>query len=578
MAPADLNRLFLWMLPLLGLLIVAAYSNTLAVPFVYDDVPSIVKNPGIRSLSTFLQIPRNITVSGRPVVSLTLALNYIFGGLEVAGYHLFNLVIHGTNACLVFFLLWNLLTGEPVNIGRPKGFGLSFSIAAIWAVHPLGSDAVTYVIQRTELLMSFFLLLTLFSMLKASSTGKVAWCMAAVVSCGLGMASKEVMVAAPPLAILFDWIFLARRPSDRTPGRKWLYAGLASTWLILALLLATGPRSATVGFEFVRLGPVDYLLTQCGVVVHYLGLAFWPHPLSIDYNSWPVASGLAEVLVPASLLVALFALSLWAIVKKPAAGFAGLWFFLILAPTSSFVPIASEIAAERRMYLPLVAVIGVVVMAVYLLLSAATKGRPAGIAAGILLGVTLSSCIAATRNRNEAYRSEVSIWMDVLDHFPGNALAHNNLGSALGREGKINEAIPHFSKAIELNPKYAEALNNLGAAEYSLGRTVEAEKRIREALRLKPGYTEARFNLGLSLHSLGRLDEAVAEYAAVLRFSPDDAEANNHMGAALLSLGRRDEAIRRFETALKLKPDYLEAAENLKRAQLNQPATSTSKP
>jgi protein O-mannosyl-transferase len=557
-------------------LILAAYSNSLNGPFIYDDVPSIVKNPGIRSLTTFLKMPRNVAVSGRPIVSLTLAVNYMFDGLEVAGYHLLNLLIHVSNAFLVFLLLWKLLTAGPVPIDRSKGPWLSFAIAAIWAVHPLGSDAVTYVIQRTELLMSLFLLLTLFCMLKASSSGKVVWCVAAVVFCGLGMASKEVMVVAPLLAILFDWIFLARRPSDRMPRRRWLHAGLTSTWLILALLLASGPRSATVGFEFVRLGPLDYLLTQCGVVVHYLRLAFWPHPLSIDYNSWPVASGLAEVIVPATLLFALFTSSLWAIVKKPVAGFAGLWFFLILAPSSSFVPIASELAAERRMYLPLVAVIGIVVWGVQLIISAGKGSKNAGIAAGIMLGIAIVSGIAATRDRNEAYRSEIAIWSDVLDHFPRNALAHNNLGSALGRAGKIQEAIQHFLKAIELNPRYAEAFNNLGAAQYSLGRAAEAEKQIREALRLKPDYTEARYNLGLSLHNLGRLEEAVAEYSAVLHASPEDAEANNHMGAALLSLGRRGEAVNRFETALRLKPGYREAAENLEKAKLNQPSGASN--
>jgi protein O-mannosyl-transferase len=497
---------------------------------------------------------------------LTLAFNYWFGGLEVFGYHFFNLGVHACNAVLIGLLLWKMLKAEPLKMEGNGAAWLSFSIAGVWSVHPLCSDAVTYVIQRTELLMATFMLLTLFCLMRASETGRMFWVAAAVAACALGMTCKEVMAAAPILAIFFDRIFLIRRTSDRMPRRPWLYAGLASTWVILILLLRSGPRSQTVGFGFEKLGPKEYLLTQCGVITHYLRLAFWPAPLSIDYHSWPATSGFSDVPLQAALLAALLVLSFWALKKRPAAGFAGLWFFAILAPSSSVVPIASELAAERRMYLPLVAVIALTLAGLYRLVKTTVGRKYQGAAFPAVLAVVLLPCIGATRARNEVFQDEAAVWSDVVSHYPQNALAHSNLGSALGRKGKISDSIYHFSKAIELNPRYAEAYNNLGAALYLAGRTAEAVDKIREALRLKPDYVQAHLNLGLSLHNLGRLEEAAAEYESVLRAEPGDAEAHNHLGAALLSLGRKNEAIGHFEASLKLRPGYPEAAENLTRA------------
>ena len=191
-----------------------AYHNSFQGPFIYDDVPSIPGNPHIRHLWPIWQAmsaPPGSPVAGRPVVCLTLALNYAWGGLNVWGYHAFNLTIHLVSALVLFGILRRTFQGEKLR----DRFGavavwLAGAIALIWEVHPLQTESVTYIVQRTESLMGLFLLLTLYGVLRSSQSSRPrVWQAAAIVSCALGMGSKEVMVSAPLIVLLYDRVFLA---------------------------------------------------------------------------------------------------------------------------------------------------------------------------------------------------------------------------------------------------------------------------------------------------------------------------------------------------------------------------------
>lgn len=377
---------------------IAAYLNSFSAPFLFDDFYHILHNPRIRDL---FQPAAILGGTARPLVALTLAVNYALGGLNVWGYHAFNLAVHLAAGLTLFGILRRTLRG-------PQSDELAPAAALIWLLHPLQTQSVTYVIQRGESVMGLFYLLTLYCVIRG-------WNGRAILCCALGMLSKPVMVTAPLLVLLYDRIFLSRSWADLFRRKKWLYAGLAATWVILPVVLSQGTpefRDA-VGLNLRKASPLSYLLTQAGVILHYLRLALWPHPLLLDYQ-WPIAKSFGEVALPAAAVAGLLAWTLWALRRRPEIGFWGAWFFGILAPTSSFLPI-TDAAFEHRMYLPLAAVVLLALLGFKRL----TTRRPL-----LFWAITVALIPAlglATARRNAVYNDPVAFWQEHLSHRPGNA-------------------------------------------------------------------------------------------------------------------------------------------------------------
>jgi Flp pilus assembly protein TadD len=612
-----------------------AYHNSLSGPFVFDDIASIRDNPTLRRLWP-LSVPlappvgNAMTVTGRPVLNLSLALNYAFGGLHVWGYHAANLAIHICAALALFGIVRRTL--EQVGMGAPPVRGmnmnstirtdgrdarphpcsfatlLAFAVALIWAVHPLQTEAVTYVVQRAESLMGLFYLLTFYCFIRGAAVdagdggdGRPArWFELSVLACLLGMLTKEVMVTAPVMVWLYDRTFVSGTFRGAWRQRRFYYSCLAGTWLALVVEMAItgGNRGSSAGFgSGARWWP--YLLTQFPATTEYLRLSFWPHPLVFDYGTLRIANS-AEILPNAIIVFALLGYTIWALVRRPRSGFGflGAWFFGILAPTS-LVPGTTQMIVEHRMYLPLAAV---VVCAVLMVDKAwAALSRVAGRLAFIVTCLAVATAgIALVIHRNETYGSELSLWNDTVAKRPENArawnnigifllrnaqpseaieackaalridpdfpFAENNLGIALVQAGRPEEAIGHYRRAIELKPDYAEAENNLGIALARLGRMAEALAHYQAALRLKPDYAECHYDLGNALVRLGRLADAVEEYSETLRLAPDNAEAHCNLGSALLQLGQIDAAIAHYEAACRIDPGFATARANLEMA------------
>ncbi|HEY5311709.1 MAG TPA: glycosyltransferase family 39 protein, partial [Pirellulales bacterium] len=344
-----------------------AYSNSFDGPFIFDDEYAVPDNPRLASSSPWqwLTAPPESAAAGRPVVTWSIALNYAVDGFDVRGYHALNLALHLASGLLVYGIARRSLNG-PALASR---FGvlaqrLAWVIAAIWLVHPLDTEAVNYIIQRTELLMGVFYLLTLYAAIRAWDDAHAPrWAWLSVGACVLGMGSKEVMASAPLMVVLYDRAFWVSSWREAFRRRWKLYLALAGSWLVLGSLMALMPRAGSVGFGL-GMSSWQYAQTQCWAIAHYLRLSFWPVGLCLDYGEQPVTD-LAHWLPGGILLLGLASATLWAWRRHPTWGFLGAWFFLILAPSSSFVPIVTEVAAERRMYLPLAAVVSATVVGGY---------------------------------------------------------------------------------------------------------------------------------------------------------------------------------------------------------------------
>jgi tetratricopeptide (TPR) repeat protein len=534
---------------------VAVYRTTLSVPLIYDDRLWITWNPSIQHLARIgavLSPPAGSVVCGRPVLSLSLALNYAAGGVSAWGYHLVNVAIHILAALALFGIVRRTLAYRPdmFPTGRDRIIP-AFAVALLWAVHPLQTESVTYVIQRAESLMGLFYLLTLYCFIRGVQSGSRAWHLLTVLFCLLGMATKEVMVTAPLAVLAYDRSFVAPGAREALRIRWRLYLALASTWLVLGMLMA-GMRERGVGYGLGYSG-WSYALTECWVVVHYLILSFWPFPLVLDYGT-DIVGSVRQAIPWACILAALVLAAFLAFRRRTLLGFAGAWFLLILAPASSVVPVAFQPMAEHRMYLSLAGVMAFAVAGAWTWLE--RECVP-------LLVVVACALGAVAYERNLDYRNEISIWSDTVRRRPSNPRAHIALGSALALEDRNAEAAEQFSAALRIDPGDFQARRNLGLALYHLGRVDEALAEYRKIAVPSPDSAPLHFDIALALDGAGRTKEAIEEYARALRIDPADGQARTNLGIALFREGRVPEAVVQYGLALRALPDSARVRFNL---------------
>lgn len=556
-------RIYSLLIPAATLL---AYANSFSGPFSFDDLPWIELNPHIRHLwplSNTLQPPQGTPGTGRPIVCFTLALNYAVSGLDPWSYHLANLVIHTSAALVMFGIVRRTLQGPRLHdrFGMQAN-GLAAAVAVCWAVHPLQTESVTYIIQRTESMMGLFLLLTLYCVIRGhDSPRRLEWYGMAIVCCALGMGSKETMVIAPIIVLLYDRIFLADSWTELWKKRSMLYAGLAATWLILiSLVILNNAR----GGELLGSPAVSwwrYAKNQFGAIAHYLRLTFWPDTLCLDYG-WQVSPlPRSWKAIGVVLVVGLAAATGWALANVPSVGFLGAWFFLTLAPTSSVVPI-QDMVAERRMYLPLAAVVTLAVIAAWNGLSTLSprfKLTPTMLRWAFFTLIT-GALAWRTAQRNEDYHSEIAIWTKTTRQRPQNGRAWGNLGVSYFKAGRFDSAIACFQHAIELLPTYglvprSLAYDNLAKVRIKQGRYGDAITHLSEALRLNPYDAEAHYDLASVLQQRGDREQAMVHFRTAIRLKPDYALAHYNMGLLLTDLGDFDDALRELQTARRLLPD-----------------------
>jgi tetratricopeptide (TPR) repeat protein len=573
------------------------YLNSVSNPFAFDDASAIVENEEIRhlsDLSSVLSPERERPVAGRPLVNLSFAINYAIGDSAVAGYHAWNIAVHLVCGILLFALVRRALSiaNDPAVV---SGFSrtdtnLAFAAALIWTLHPLNTEAVDYLTQRTESMMALFYLLTLYASVRALTARRARrWHALAVLSCALGMACKESMVTAPVVVLLFDRIFVFDSFREAWRRRAPLYVGLAATWLLLAGLLSTGPRRRSAGFS-TGLGPWTYLLNQPPMIVRYLRLAVWPRSLVLNYG-WPRPLGIVDVLPSALFILALLALTIVALRVRPKAAFLAVCFWITLAPTSSIVPIATEVGAERRMYLPLAAFIVLLVVGAARLAKEVKGKSPAFLLAALSIALA-----AGTLVRNREYSSPVVMARTILDRYPtpfahhvlaeqlltagnrqeamdhlrqavpGAPRAHFNLGVELLKDGTLDEGVAELRTFVREQPYLAQVV----AAHEYIGRAFEQQERWPEAaneyqeiLKSTPDNPPAEHLLADALFAAHDMTAAIAHYRTYLASVWNDVGALNNLGIAFGTTGQLDEAIASFRGALQLDPGSGAAERNL---------------
>jgi len=548
----------------------AAYANSFHGPFVFDDLESIPGNPTLHTLAQAWRPPTDqggVSVAGRPILNVSLALNHAVSGENVWSYHAVNLVIH-ILAGLTLFGLLRRTFARPIladRFGEAAG-PLAFAISLLWLLHPLQTEAVTYIIQRAESLMGLFFLLTLYGFVRALDSAQPGWWRTlSVLACLLGVATKEIAALAPLLVILYDRTFVSGSLRAAWRDHRWQHMSLLAAWpLLFGLLWSTGGnRGGTFNFNDPAIW-VGHALTQFEAVTRYFWLCLWPHPQVFDYGEI-APPGLGQVMpwaLPVLGLLTATAVALW---RWPKAGFLGAWVFVILAPTSA-LPATLQIIVEHRMYLPLAAIVALAGAAGYLL-----AGRK-------IFGLLLFLAVVEgwlTFQRNEVYRTDVALWQDTVAKRPDNARAHYNLGIILSNlPGHLADAAAEYEAALRVNPNVPEVHYNLGLVLSKLpGRLSDAASHYEAALRIKPDYADAHNNLGnVWMSQPGRLNDAIAQFQEALRLKPDYAEAHSNLGNAWTGQpGRLNDAIAQLQEALRLKPGLAEAHINLGNAWLAVP-------
>jgi Flp pilus assembly protein TadD len=534
----------------------AAYANSFGGPFVFDDLLSIRDNPTLASVWRALVPPSNqgLTVEGRPLLNFSFALNRAFSGQSVWSYHATNLAIHVMAALTLFGVIRRTFSlavfGESV---RRVASALGLAVALLWAVHPVQTESVTYLVQRAEALMGMWFLLVFYGFIRSTTEHGSRWTALAI---GAGYAaafSKEVAAAIPPLILAYDRTFVSGSFQGAWRARGRFHATLFGTWVVIAALVASsGSRGGTVGFGS-NVDWLDYAWTQVEAIAVYVRLAFWPAPLIFDYGALWVRPGW-ELLPSALLVLGVVAGTAIALVRRPMWGFLGLWFLAMLAPTS-LVPGNRQTISEHRIYLSLAAPVLIGVFALF---------RICGARRGLwIAGVAAAGFAVLVARRNIDYRSDVALFTDTIVKRPGNVFAHYNLGKALAESGHPERAIPAYQEAVRLAPAMVGVHYNLGNAYAEIGRHADAIVAFERALALEPNYARARYNLGNSFVALGRRDRAREQFAAAVQAAPDFVDARANLASVLLELGELDQAATELAEVLRHDSSSVTARVNL---------------
>ncbi len=548
------------------------YSNTFRAPFAFDDTVNIEENPYL--FLTRLDVKDIIAASfsgpnpHRPIANISFALNYYFHEHNVFGYHLTNIIIHIITGIILYFLVKNTLKSPSLHDRYARYRLIAFFAAAIWLVHPIQTQSVTYIVQRMNSLAAMFYILSLLLYVKgrfAIQQEKSSWpwfigCAVAGIS---AFGCKETTATLPIFIFLYEWYFfqdLSRRwLKNKVP---YIIGALIIFGLLGLVYLGSNPLEEILsGYKVKDFTLTERLLSYPRVMVFYISLLGYPVPghLNLDHD-FAVSHSLVSPLttLPFMVVIAgLIVLGIYIARKERFVSFCIFWFLGNLLIESTVI--ALQLVFEHRLYLPSMFVSAAIAELVWRWI------KPRWVKASVFCIVTIIFCVW-TYERNSVWRDPLALWQDCVSKSPNKARAYNGLGLALLSEGKVDEAAAEFRKALAIKPDYFKAHNNLGLALSEAGKTDEAIVSFNEALKFKPNCADAYSNIGNIFRSEGKLEEAIQQYRKALAMKPDHIEAYGNLCAVLEELGKHEEQIEWCRKVLQARPSDATARYNLANA------------
>ncbi|UCD83829.1 MAG: tetratricopeptide repeat protein [Deltaproteobacteria bacterium] len=552
-------RLRIIAISLILLISALGYFNSLENTFHFDDRPVIEENPNIRDVSDFSSIVSHNP--SRPILFLSIALNYYFSHLNPFGYHLVNLLLHGLTSILLYLILYmsfRNLSFSTDNLLSARRIALFSSI--IYATLPVHTESVSYIASRSSVLCTSFYLLSLYFFIKVRSgnfqdkKNLILNYLVSLFSFLLALGTKEIAVTLPVVLLLYEYSMVV------SPDKKQLFERVKWSLPFLIILvfyfILRYFGYGTLGHPKYELNAYSYFITELRVVINYLRLIIFPLSLNFDPD-FPRAASLIEPAVVISVLILGTILAGVVVIfrRVPTVSFGIMFFFITLLPTSSIVPL-QDVMAEHRLYLPTTGfcLIGGVLLSN--LFKARRDRYPRDLTVySAFVVITLCFTLGVV-GRNLLMSNDYELWKDTVKKSSRKARPHNNLGKAYFERNRLDQAIEEFKEAIRIDPDYADAHNNLGAIYVKKKLLDEAIEEFKLALLIKPDYADAHHNLGVAYEEKGLTQQALEEFQKAQGVGHNIVDIYHKMGTVHFNRGMLDEAIVEFNKVLKLNPDY----------------------
>ena len=561
------NLLFIFVILIAGII---AYSNSFDCSLHFDDANVFDSSVTVdsASISDWIRL-----FPSRPLGILTFAVDYKIHGLDVWGYHLVNLIIHLINAFFVWWLTWLTLSTPAIKnteISRHKTT-IAFLTGLLFVTHPLAAQSVTYIAQRFASLATLFYLLSLIlfvhgKLWPGNKNIPLFLFGGSIVCATLGMLTKEIVFTLPFAIVLYDYCFLKAVPWKLEKKDN----GLIISFIILVIfiflffrnssfftLFDPVPPDQVQGYSY-SISMKEYFLTQFSVILTYIRLFFLPVNQNLDYD-YQMSTGFfhLKTFFSFSLLLGILAAGVVLFKKYRLISFGIFWFFLTLSVESSIIPISQNVIFEHRTYLPSFGFFLALTCAFFYFF----KERYLKVAVIIILMIAFINTIL-TYQRNKIWKSEYTLWNDCVNKSPNKARVNNNFGLALYTEGRNEEAIEHYNKAIRITPTYAGIYCNKGNGYNKLGQYQLAIENYTEAIRLRPDFADFYYNRGTAYGKHGQYKIAIDDFNKAIGLKPTYTKAYNNRGIAYGELGQYQLAIENYNKAISLKPDYADAYNN----------------
>ena len=548
--------------------VTAVYINAIDAPFVLDDPRVVERSLKLRDISAFLDFRE--TFSARPLVNFSFAINYWIAGLDVRIYHATNIAIHIATAILVFFLTDQVFSlsrkTESAHGKHLPAMGLApFFAAALFALHPIQSQAVIYISQRAALMACFFYLLSIICYIRARrhyrKTPKNIQTLLLFVLCALfavmAFLSKKNTASLPLMILMVELMLFS--DSRAGWGKKLpVVLGLVAL-MILSFMWFSGAFNGDLSSILHRIDRLtrettdvsrwQYLITQLTVILLYLRLIVFPSGLNIDHG-YPIKNEFFEDFTPIAFLILLcvIILSLVYTKKYKLLCFGNLWFLIALSIESSIIPIRDAMF-EHRVYL---AFPGMSIIFAYLMIRILPEKEPPKIFIG---GIILLISALFTFSRAQVWKSDLSLWENAVKNAPHNARAWNNYGNILINRGQNQAAADAYHQAISAQPEYARPYCNLGKMYAEKGALSQAEKLFLKSVKLDPQFAEAHNNLAITYASRGNLKKGIQYFKNALENDKNRPYTYYNLGKAYLDTNQPEKALEHLLRSINIKPN-----------------------